>query len=160
MTGERYPYEIVSHWRVPGRIADVFDVLTDAPGLPRWWPAAYARVSEIAPGDANGIGRTSDITTRGALPYDVNWRIEVIAVERPTMIRIRASGDLVGVGEWRLRQDGPDVALDYDWRVRVGKPWMKAFEVVLKPLFVFNHNIVMRKGERGLKAELARRGGA
>jgi hypothetical protein len=43
------------------------------------------------------------------------------------------------------------------WRVRVGKPWMRAFERVLKPAFVWNHNSVMRRGELGLRAELARR---
>jgi uncharacterized protein YndB with AHSA1/START domain len=155
---ERYPYEIVSTWRVAGDIGAVFDVLTDAPSLPRWWPEAYQRVREVARGDPEtGRGRISEITTRGVLPYDVNWRLEGLEAVRPTLIRVAASGDLTGVGEWRLRQDGPDVVLVYDWRVRVEKPWMRKIEFLLKPAFTLNHNWVMRRGERGLRAELIRR---
>ena len=157
MTGGAYPYEIVSHWRVPGRIDDVYAVLTDAPGLPRWWPEAYSEVREIAPGDETGRGRVSAIVTRGFLPYAVRWQITVTEARRPDLIRIDAAGDVEGVGEWRLRQDDGAVALAYDWRVRVGKPWMRRFERLLKPLFVWNHDYVMRRGEKGLAAELGRR---
>jgi hypothetical protein len=158
MTDGAYPYEIVSHWRVPGRIEAVYAVLTDAPALPRWWPEAYGKVLEIAPGDpATGVGRTSAVVTRGLLPYAIHWRITLVEARRPDFIRIAAHGDVEGVGEWRLRQEDAAVALDYDWRVRVGKPWMRRFERLLKPAFVWNHNFVMRRGERGLKAELARR---
>jgi hypothetical protein len=154
---ERYPYELVSHWHVPGVIDRVYAVLTDAPSLPRWWPQAYAAVEEIAPGDQRGVGRKSRIVTRGTLPYDVNWLLEVTEIDEPQRLRVKASGDLTGVGEWRLRQDGGDVALTYDWRVRVEKAWMQRMEFLLKPLFTLNHNWVMRKGEAGLRAELARR---
>jgi hypothetical protein len=44
--------------------------------------------------------------------------------------------------------------------VRVEKPWMQRLEFLLKPLFTINHNHVMRRGEAGLKRELARRAGA
>lgn len=156
-TRERFPYELVSRWRVPGRIDDVYTVLTDGPSLPRWWPQAYASVREIAPGDRRGIGRISEMVTRGVLPYDVNWRVEVVDAERPTRIRVKASGDLIGFGEWQLRQDGAEVVLTYDWRVRVTKPWMQRIEFLMKPLFKLNHDWVMKRGEAGLRAELARR---
>jgi uncharacterized protein YndB with AHSA1/START domain len=158
MDGERYPYEIESHWRVAGAIDDAYAVLTDAEALPRWWPEAYAKVTLAAPGDPEtGVGRITDITTRGVLPYDVAWRVEVLAARRPELIRVKASGDVIGLGEWRLAQDGDVVELSYLWRVRVGKPWMQAFEPLLKPVFTWNHNWVMRRGEAGLRAELARR---
>jgi hypothetical protein len=106
MSDGRFPYEIVSRWRVAGAIDEVYAVLTDAAAMPGWWPEAYTRVSQVAPGDADGRGRVSDIVTRGFLPYDVNWRLTVVAVAPPTMIRVSASGDLTGEGEWRLDQDG------------------------------------------------------
>jgi hypothetical protein len=55
---------------------------------------------------------------------------------------------------------GGEVALAYTWRVRVEKPWMQRLEFLLKPLFTINHNHVMRRGEAGLRRELARRAGA
>jgi uncharacterized protein YndB with AHSA1/START domain len=158
MAEERYPYEIVSHWRAPGSLRQVFDVLTDAPALPRWWPSAYTHVREVAKGDPDtGVGRLSEIVTRGFLPYDVDWRLEVIETDPPQRIRVRASGDLSGVGEWLLRQDGDGVAMTYTWRVKVNKAWMQRVEFLLKPFFTINHQYVMRKGERGLREELKRR---
>jgi Polyketide cyclase / dehydrase and lipid transport len=157
MTDEHYPYEIQTRWRVVGRIDDVYTVLTDAESLPRWWPEAYRSVVTVADGDADGIGRVTAITTRGVLPYDVNWRVTVLEARAPELIRIAAAGDVEGRGEWRLKQVGEAVDLVYDWRVRVGKPWMQSFEFVLKPIFAANHNWVMRRGERGLRGELVRR---
>jgi hypothetical protein len=158
MAEERFPYVIVSHWRAPGEIRHVFDVLTDAPALSRWWPSAYTHVRELAKGDPKtGVGNLSEIVTRGFLPYDVNWRLEVIETDAPRLIRVKASGDLSGLGEWRLTQESAEVALTYTWRVRVNKPWMQRVEFLLKPFFVINHKFVMRKGEAGLREELKRR---
>jgi hypothetical protein len=159
MSDGRFPYEIVTHWRVAGAIDEVYAVLIDAAAMPGWWPEAYTSVRQVAPGDADGLGRVSDIVTRGFLPYDVNWRLTVVAAEPPTMIRVAAGGDLSGEGEWQLGQDGGAVTLAYTWRVRVEKPWMQRLEFLLKPLFTVNHNYVMRRGEAGLKRELARRRG-
>jgi uncharacterized protein YndB with AHSA1/START domain len=159
MAGERFPYEIVSHWRVPGGIAKVYEVLTDAPTMPRWWPLAYTRVVEVAKGDPDtGVGKVSDIVTRGFLPYDVNWRLEVTAAEPPRRLAVKASGDLSGLGEWLLQEEGGDVLLTYTWRVRVNKAWMSKLEFLLKPMFVINHKYVMAKGEAGFREELKRRG--
>jgi uncharacterized protein YndB with AHSA1/START domain len=158
MAEDRYPYEIESHWRVLGAIGDVYAVLTDAEALPRWWPEAYSRVAVVAEGDpATGAGQVTDIVTRGVLPYDVTWRLEVLETRAPELIRVKASGDVIGVGTWRLAESDGAVELSYLWRVRVGKPWMRAFERLLKRAFVWNHNSVMRRGELGLRAELARR---
>ena len=156
MDDGHYPYEIVSRWYVPGAIDDVYAVLTDAEALPRWWPEAYAKVTVVADGAEDGVGRITDITTRGVLPYDVAWRVEVVETRRPELIRVQASGDVIGLGTWQLAQNGDGVDLSYLWRVRVGKPWMRHVEFLLKPLFVWNHNWVMRRGEAGLRAELAR----
>jgi uncharacterized protein YndB with AHSA1/START domain len=160
MAEERFPYEIVSRWSVPGAIEDVYDVLTDGESRALWWPEAYASVRKVEPGDTEGRGRVDAIVTRGFLPYDVNWRLKVLDAAPPTMIRVEASGDLCGLGEWRLTQRGAAVELVYTWRVRVEKPWMRRLEFILKPLFTMNHNWIMRHGEAGLKRELARRASA
>ena len=156
-TRERFPYEIVSHWRVPGRIDRVNDVLSDTAAMPGWWPQAYHRVREIAAGDEAGRGKILEITTKGALPYELTWRLEILEAERPRLIRLRASGELVGFGEWRLAESGGEVSLTYTWRVRAEHPILRRLEFLLKPIFALNHNWVMGKGEAGMKRELARR---
>jgi uncharacterized protein YndB with AHSA1/START domain len=156
-TEERFPYEIVSRWRVRGPIERAFEVLSDVQAAPRWWPQAYHRVREITPGDADGRGRILEITTKGALPYELTWRLEIIEVEPPHLIRLRASGELVGFGEWQLGESGEEVVLVYTWRVRAEHPVLRRLEFLLKPLFALNHNWVMRKGEAGMKREMAGR---
>lgn len=154
-----FPYELVSRWRVPGRVDEVFTVLTDSPELPRWWPEVYHRVGEISPGDQNGRGRVADIMSRGRLPYELHWRLEIVEVEPPRSIRVEASGDMSGRGEWALRQAGEETELTYTWRVRVEKPWMRLLEPMLRSLFRMNHDSVMARGEEGLRREMARRAG-
>jgi len=153
---ERFPYELVSQWRVPGPIERVYAVLSDVEAAPRWWPQAYHRVHEIARGEANGVGRILEITTKGALPYRLTWRLEILELEPPRLIRLRASGELVGFGEWQLAGAGDDVALTYTWRVRAEHPLLRRLEFLLKPIFALNHNWVMRKGEEGMRSEMTR----
>jgi uncharacterized protein YndB with AHSA1/START domain len=157
-TRERFPYEIVSRWRVPGPIERAYQLLSDVKALPRWWPQAYHRVREIARGDNDGRGRILEITTKGALPYELTWRLEILEAEPPHLIRLGASGELVGFGEWQLVEAGDGVALAYAWRVRAEHAVLRRLEFVLKPIFALNHNWVMRKGEEGMKREIARRG--
>ena len=32
-------YHFLTHWRVPGTLDEVFDVLGDSAALSRWWPS-------------------------------------------------------------------------------------------------------------------------
>jgi uncharacterized protein YndB with AHSA1/START domain len=158
--GETHAFHLISHWRVPGRIDTVFDALSDHAGIARWWPELYAEVREVAPGGPDGAGRVLDVVSRGRLPYRLRWRLRVRDVRRPERIEIEASGDLIGVGVWTLRQDGGEADLTYDWRVSVGKPWLRRLRPLLRPLLAANHDWVMARGLDGLRRELAGRAGA
>ena len=61
-------YHFVTHWRVPGELTDVAEVLADPEDLVRWWPAVYLDVEELAPGDERGVGKVVRLTTKGWLP--------------------------------------------------------------------------------------------
>ncbi len=151
---------IPTHWRVRGRIEDVYDVLTTPEAFVRWWPQVYLGVSEIAAGGAGGVGRRVGLHTKGKLPYTLRWEAEVLEADRPYRMVIGARGDLDGRGEWRFSQDGELVDVDYRWTVYVSKPWMAVLAPLLRPVFVWNHLWAMRCGLEGLQRELARRGAA
>ena len=149
-------YHFTTHWRVDSTIAEVADILGDAPGLVRWWPSVYLDVQVMTPGDELGVGKEVSLYTKGWLPYTLRWQFTVTAAS-PTGFALEATGDFVGLGEWTFRQEGSTVAITYDWRIRADKPMLRYLSFVMKPLFSANHHWAMAKGEESLKLELARR---
>jgi hypothetical protein len=149
-------FHIPTSWRVRGNAAQVYDVLSKPLEFVRWWPEVYLDVREVRPGDANGVGRVMDLTTKGWLPYRLRWQAEVLASDKPRSMSVLARGDLDGRGEWRFTQDGEFVDVHYDWTVLVTQPWMVVLAPVLRPVFVGNHVWAMRRGFEGLQRELSR----
>jgi hypothetical protein len=149
-------YHFITHWRVAGTVAEVSDILADAPGLARWWPSVYLDVKVLAPGDGTGVGKKVSLFTKGWLPYTLRWQFQVTRIN-PQGFELEATGDFVGRGIWTLTQDGPDVLVEYDWKILAEKPLLRDFSFIMKPLFGANHRWAMAKGEESLKLELARR---
>ncbi|MCK2236394.1 MULTISPECIES: SRPBCC family protein [unclassified Crossiella] len=158
MPGNDYAFH--TRWSVPGRVAEVADVLFDPEDLVRWWPSVYMDVRRAAEGDERGIGSAFDLYTKGWLPYTLRWRMRVVSHDQGTTSTFTAEGDLSGEGVWRLSQDGDRVEVDFDWRVRADKPLLRLGSPVFKPVFSANHNWAMAKGLRSLELELARRSAA
>ncbi len=150
-------YHFLTHWRVRGDLDEVAEILSDPLDLPRWWPSVYLDVRELEPAAAGGVGQVVELHTRGRLPYTLLWRFRVTNVERPHRMELEASGDFEGRGVWALSQEGPDVLLSYDWRVRARKPLLRRLSWLLRPLFSWNHRWAMAQGERSLRRELERR---
>jgi hypothetical protein len=150
-------YEFLSRWRVQGTCGEVADILGDALALPRWWPSVYLDVEELAPADARGLGRRVSLRTKGWLPYTIRWQFEIVESRYPHGFTLVATGDFDGRGVWTIRQDGPFVDVDYDWRLRAEKPLLRNLSFVLRPIFEANHRWAMAQGEESLKLELLRR---
>jgi hypothetical protein len=87
---------------------------------------------------------------RSFLPYRVEFEIETTRVERPTLLEGRASGELAGVGRWRLYEQDGVTAVLYEWDVRTTKPWMNRLAPLLRPAFEWNHDWVMARGGEGI----------
>jgi hypothetical protein len=151
-------YQFYTHWRVRGRIEDVFDLVHDLTALPRWWPSTYLDVVERERGDPDtGVGNVADILSRGWLPYELHWQARVTEAAPPNGFTLTATGDFDGRGIWRFEQDGDWVNARFDWKLRVEKPGVRELSFLLKPIFEANHRWVMARGEESLALELARR---
>jgi hypothetical protein len=70
---------------------------------------------------------------------------------------LRLFGDFQGRGVWTFTQEGERVRVSYDWKIKAGKPLLRAFSFLLKPVFSANHRWAMAMGEKSLVLELARR---
>lgn len=141
-------YRFLSTWCIDAPIGRVWDAIEDATRYPEWWPGVL-EVTEIAHGDGDGIGRVNRTRWRSALPYELSFDIETVEVERPHLIRLRASGELAGEGIWRLFE-GRGTAVVYSWNVRTSRAWMNALRPLAQPAFTWNHDVIMRRGAVGL----------
>jgi hypothetical protein len=149
-------YEFVTEWTVQGTLGEVSSILKDVEAFPRWWRPVYISATVLDAGDQHGVGRLVALATRGFLPYVLRWQLRVVESREPYGFTVRASGDLVGVGVWDLRQDGTCVKLQLDWIVSVQKTVVRLLSFVMRPVFSKNHAWAMAKGEIGLQAEIRR----
>jgi hypothetical protein len=65
-----------------------------------------------------------------------------------------ADGDLRGSGTWRLFEQDRITAVVYEWTVDTTRPWMNALRPIARPVFEYNHDLVMRWGGEGLARRL------
>jgi hypothetical protein len=68
-----------------------------------------------------------------------------------------AVGELEGTGIWRLFEQNGVTAVVYDWDVATTKRWMQLLAPVARPVFEYNHDVVMRWGGEGLARRLGTR---
>ena len=146
-------YEFLTTWllRVPRDAA--WDVLADVEAWPQWWPAVTA-ARELAPGDERRVGSAYRVRWRAPVGYTVEFDFTVDEVDAPRRMAGRASGELEGIGEWSLFEEGGVTAVVYEWRVRATRPWMRALGPLPRPLFRWSHHRVMAGGGAALAARL------
>ena len=151
-------YHFITQWQLQGTVAEIFDILDDAPDLVRWWPSVYLDVQETEPGDPQtGIGKVISLYTKGWLPYTLRWQFRITESNAPHTFSLEAWGDFVGRGIWTLTQNGDYTNVTYDWKIRADKPLLRILSPLLKPIFAANHHWAMDKGEESLRLELLRR---
>jgi uncharacterized protein YndB with AHSA1/START domain len=147
-------YHFEDHWHVPFPIEKVYDVLARPEEYPRWWKGVYLSATPL-----DREGKRVAVVARGLLPYKLRFTIESVMQEKPRLIAFRASGDFVtDISRWILEPRGGGTAVTLEWNPRVEKPVVKFLSPVLKPLFRWNHEWTMRRGER-LIAEYLRAAG-
>lgn len=149
-------YHFTTHWRFDAPKDEIIAILRNALELPRWWPAVYLDVQQLALGDENGLGSAYSLYTKGWLPYTLRWEFTVSDVQQ-NRFRIDATGDFVGYGVWSFRQDGAATDVTYEWNVSAGKPLLRDLTWLLRPVFEANHHWAMAMGAASLRLELARR---
>jgi hypothetical protein len=108
------------------------------------------RATKVRDGDENDVGCIWRLGWRARLPYTLEFESETTRVERPRLMEGVTRGDLTGVGIWRFYEGAAGTAAVYDWKVRTVKRWMNALAPLGRPVFVHNHDVIMRQGAEGL----------
>jgi uncharacterized protein YndB with AHSA1/START domain len=149
-------YRFLTSWLIESSRDDVWEVLEDPLRWPEWW-RGVARVSELDGGDEQRVGSRYRIAWRSRVPYELEFDFTVLRLERGRLMEGEAAGDLQGSGCWRLFEEDGVTAVLYDWDVSGAKRWMNVLGPVARPVFEYNHDVVMRWGGEGLARRLGAR---
>lgn len=140
-------YVFRSEWRIDAHPDQVYAALQDVASYHIWWPQVVgARWLDADSGE---------VRCRSLLPYELVFVVHR-EVEDPTsrILRARLDGDLAGISQWTITErDGGSVAL-FDEQVRVHKRLLRVAGRLARPALRFNHDAMMRSGEKGLRRQL------
>ena len=146
-------YRFLTSWLLGTSRAAAWEVLEEPLAWPDWW-RGVVRVRELDGGDAERVGSRYRIAWRSRIPYELEFDFVVRKVDPPCCMEGEAEGDLEGAGRWLLFERDGVTAVLYDWRVSTTKPWMRLLGPAARPVFAYNHDVVMRWGGEGLARHL------
>jgi hypothetical protein len=142
-------YVFRSQWRLPAPPDDVYAVLADVETYPAWWP----QIRSTRRLDAT----SGELTCRGLVPHDLTFRMHrdiEDAVGR--VLRARLEGDLAGSSQWTVRPAADGALAVFDENLTMGSGRLRLAGRFLRPVLRANHDLMMRAGEKGLRAHLRR----
>jgi uncharacterized protein YndB with AHSA1/START domain len=141
-------YRFRSEWELDAPRATVFEVLRKGENYERWWPQVKrsARLSD---------GRY-ELAARSFLPYELRMVLTESVIDEGTgVLEANLEGDLEGFSRWTLTErEGKTIAL-FEEEVVTHKPLLNTLSPLVKPLLRYNHTVMMRQGERGLRRYLS-----
>jgi uncharacterized protein YndB with AHSA1/START domain len=142
-------YSFLTTWCLEAPRERVWDAIWESEKWPQWWRGVTA-ARRLADGDETGVGQVGRYSWRSKLPYDLDFTMTTTRVERPHLLEGEASGELAGLGRWRLFDHDGVTAVLYEWNVHTTRAWMNLLAPIARPIFAVNHDYVMRNGGAGL----------
>jgi uncharacterized protein YndB with AHSA1/START domain/quercetin dioxygenase-like cupin family protein len=142
------PYVFVDEWDVGAPPEAVFDAIADARTYPQWWRPVYIDVDADGPAE---LGKESRQHFKGRLPYHLNTRSTVTALDAPRLVTAEVDGDLRGTGTWTLTPTQSGTHVRFDWQVHADRKLLKALTPLLRPVFRWNHNWAIARAMEGLE---------
>jgi hypothetical protein len=141
-------YSFLSTWVLDAPIERVWDAIHATERWPEWWRGVKV-AEKLGNGGENGVGSRHRYVWRSKLPYDIEFTMRTTRVQRPHLLEGVATGQLQGIGRWRLAE-GRGTTVVYEWDVETTIPWMNAVAPLGRPVFHWSHDLVMRNGAHGL----------
>ena len=143
-------YHFITRWKIKGNVDRIYELLSHPLEFPNWWKKIISAnlLEEI------GNRKPIRLKLKGWLPYTLQWELFNPQFERPYRITSDSRGDFEGHSAWTLRQVDQHVEALFDWRVSVRKPFLRKWSFVLRPLFIWNHNYIMKTWKKSLEQKL------
>jgi quercetin dioxygenase-like cupin family protein/uncharacterized protein YndB with AHSA1/START domain len=148
LAGLGRPYAFVDEWDVAAPPVAVFAAIADARTYPEWWRPVYLDVQADGPA---ALGKESRQHFKGRLPYHLNTRSVIVALDAPHTVTGDVDGDLRGRGTWTLTPSAGGTHVRFDWQVHADRRLLRLLTPVLRPLFRWNHNWAIARAIEGLE---------
>jgi len=140
-------YRFRSEWELDATRAKVFEVLRKGENYERWWPQVK-RSARLSDG-------SYELVARSFLPYELRMVLtESVIDEGKGILEANLVGDLEGFSRWTLTEKGDKTIALFEEEVVTHKRLLNVLSPVVKPLLRYNHTVMMRQGERGLRRYL------
>jgi uncharacterized protein YndB with AHSA1/START domain len=146
-------YHLFTTWDLEAPIKTVWEVISEPLQYPNWWKYVD-RVSEVEPRQPDGSGGTVQVLWKTALPYSLAIEMRGSRYDPPHVWEGSARGELEGVGRWELKEMEGFTRVTYDWRISTTQAWMNLLAPLARPVFVWNHDTIMKEGGRAIAAHL------
>lgn len=143
-------YTFCSIWKLPASKQEVWHALTEQPfNWQDWWPELNdVHDMKLAKGLT---GTTFSCTWQAPMGYRLKSDVTIGTIVNDEKVILHSEGDVRGSVTCQLSEVAGQTNIRIDWQVMTTKAWMNYLAPLLKPLFVYNHHVVMRSGERGLR---------
>ena len=150
---KRNDYFFITRWQIATPVEDVWNLIYESADWPQWWKGVQT-VKVLQENDAGGINGVREYTWKSALPYTLSFKMKLVEKMEYKLLRGIAFGELEGEGTWHFEEENGITKVQYNWKVQTNKVWMNYFSFLLKPMFKFNHDVVMKWGAKGLAKKL------
>ena len=141
-------YHFTTHIDVTASRDEVWAIVFDPQRLAECW-SYLDGVDELTEGDATRLGARYELRMRTALPYRLQFTTEIVRIEPPVLLETVADGELRGRGRWTVHE-GEVTRVTYEWLVQTTRPWMNVLAPVARPVFSWNHDMLMEDFAAGL----------
>ena len=142
-------YNFLTVWKFDAPLEKIYNSIHDADNYHLWWKG-QSKVETIKKGDVLGVGAVKKFRTRSFLPYSLTYTGTVLEVEPLKKVVGTTIGELEGRGTWVFENENGVSVVKYYWVVKTNSALMNFLSPVMKPLFEWNHDVVMKWGGKGL----------
>jgi hypothetical protein len=146
-------YSFTTKWKLKAPLEAVWYAIYYSEEWPQWWKD-FTSVTEIEKGDEQSIGSIRVYKLRSPFMYTLTFHLLLTKRKDLHFLEGRATGELEGTGAWHFKEQDGITEVTCTWNVATNIKWMNAFAFMLKPLFKYNHGVVMKHGAKALAKKL------
>ena len=141
------PFTFDQAWVFPVTPARLWGVVSQTERFQEWWP--WLRTFD-SPGLVEGT--TSECVVRAPVPYNLRFRVQILALVPEQLVDTRVSGDLDGPARLEVDAHPTGCQARLTWSLELQEPLLRAGAWAARPMMEWGHNWVIESGVRRFRA--------